>query len=409
MRGAFRAAGREGAMTRHDDYPGWEEALAKLEPVADRLGKQLREPNDPQSRQELYRMMMSALVGGYAGLVNNDPDYPEWVPMLSSALNFAAPVPDFVYTYAPIRGEGIYRITGHRGTSLFAVLTVSETYFTRTDSPKPGLANYDIDELTIGEDGRFEVLLSAERPTDHSGDWWYLDPAATNLAVRHAMYDWRNEVDPRMTIERLDVPAIQPPTSAETLSERLQEVASWVEYSIQHWLVHLADSREKGIVNRFEIHDYSGFTGSSWPQTYMEGLFEIEEDEALIIETEIPEKVRYWSFMLADDLFATIDWTNRQSSLNAHQARLDADGCFRGVIAIRDPGVPNWLDTGGHRTGAVQGRWNQASSAPHPSMKRIRLSDLRNHLPKDTPLVGPEERDRVLRERRLGAQMRRKW
>jgi hypothetical protein len=377
--------------------------------VADRLVAQIRDPDDPLARQETYRMMMSAIAGGYAGLVYNDPDYPEWVPLLSSALNFAAPVPDFTYTYAPIHGEGTYRIAGDRGTSLFAVLTVSETYFTRTANPKPGLANYDLDELSIAEDGSFEVILSAERPADHAGDWWYLDPRASNLAVRHGMYDWNREIDARMTIERLDVPAARPRMSAETSSERMAEIAEWVEFGLQHWFVHLAESRAKGIVNRFEVHDYSGFTGSSWPQVYLEGLYEIAEDEALIIETELPETVRYWSFLVTDDLFATIDWTNRQSSLNGHQARLDADGRFRGVVSVHDPGVPNWLDTGGCLRGAIQGRWNQASSAPHPRLMRVPLSEVREHLPEETPVVTPEERDRSLRRRRMGAQMRRKW
>ena len=136
---------------------------------------------------------------------------------------------------------------------------------------------------------------------------------------------------------------------------------------------------------------------------------DIENDEALIIETELPEKVRYWSFLVTDDLFATIDWTNRQSSLNGHQARIDADGRFRAVVSLRDPGVPNWLDTGGCLHGAIQGRWNQASSAPHPTLTRVALEDVRSHIPGDTPVVSPEEREKVLRERRMGAQMRRKW
>ncbi len=311
-------------MPRPKALPEWNDYLARWAPVADRLVAQLRDPSDAYDRQALYQMMLSALAGGHFGLVSNDPDYPEFVPMLSSALNFAAPVPDFVYTYAPIDGAGTYRIAGHRGTSLFAVVTVSETYFTRTDKPKPGLANYDVDELTIGTDGRFEVLLSAEKPEDWRGDWWYMDPKATNLGVRHAMYDWENEIDPRMSIERLDIPAARPKPTASEIAERMEEIAQWMEYSIQHWLIHLDATRKKGIVNRFEVTDYSGFTGSSWPQVYLETLFEIAEDEALVIETAIPDKVRYWSFMLADELFATIDWTNRQSSLNGHQARLDA-------------------------------------------------------------------------------------
>ena len=396
-------------MPRPTALPQWNDYLARWAPVADRLVAKLRDPSDAYDRQELYQMMLSALAGGHFGLVSNDPDYPEFVPMLSSALNFAAPVPDFVYTYAPIRGEGSYRIAGHRGTSLFAFVTVSETYFTRTDKPKPGLANYDVDALTIGADGRFEVLLSAEKPKDWRGDWWYMDPKATNLGVRHAQYDWENEVDPRMSIERLDVPAARPKPTAAEIAERMEEIAQWMEFSIQHWLIHLDASRKKGTVNRFEVTDYSGFTGNSWPQVYLETLFEIAEDEALVIETEIPETVRYWSFMLADELFATIDWTNRQSSLNGHQARLDTDGRFRAVLSVRDPGVPNWLDTGGYLRGVIQNRWNQASSAPCPSMKRIKLADVRNHLPQDTPVVSAAEREQSLRRRRAGAQMRRKW
>ena len=396
-------------MPRPTALPQWNDYLARWAPVADRLVAKLRDPSDASDRQELYQMMLSALAGGHFGLVSNDPDYPEFVPMLSSALNFAAPVPDFVYTYAPIRGEGSYRIAGHRGTSLFAFVTVSETYFTRTDKPKPGLANYDVDALTIGADGRFEVLLSAEKPKPWRGDWWYMDPKATNLGVRHAQYDWENEVDPRMSIERLDVPAARPKPTAAEIAERMEEIAQWMEFSIQHWLIHLDASRKKGTVNRFEVTDYSGFTGNSWPQVYLETLFEIAEDEALVIETEIPETVRYWSFMLADELFATIDWTNRQSSLNGHQARLDTDGRFRAVLSVRDPGVPNWLDTGGYLRGVIQNRWNQASSAPCPSMKRIKLADVRNHLPQDTPVVSAAEREQSLRRRRAGAQMRRKW
>ncbi|MBK7948011.1 MAG: DUF1214 domain-containing protein [Deltaproteobacteria bacterium] len=396
-------------MSPTPTLPEWKDYLARWAPVADRLVARLRDPADVDDRQELYAMMLSALAGGHFGLVANDPDYPEFVPMLSQALNFAAPVPDFVYTYAPIRGGGTYRLAGHRGTTLFCFVTVSETYFTRTDKPKPGLVNYDLDTLTIGDDGRFEVLLSAEKPADWKGDWWVLDPKATNLGVRHAAYDWLNEVDPRMTIERLDVPAQRPRPKAAEIAERMEEIAQWMEYSIQHWLIHIEETREKKIVNRFEVTDYSGFTGSSWPQVYLETVFEIEEDEALVIETEIPEKVRYWSFLLADELFATIDWNHRQSSLNGHQARLDTDGRFRAVLSHRDPGVPNWLDPGGWKRGVIQNRWNQASSAPCPSMKKIKLADVRQHLPKDTPVVTPAERDRALRLRRMGAQMRRKW
>ena len=41
----------------------------------------------------------------------------------------------------------------------------------------PAITN-DLDDLTIGDDGSFRVMLSAERPEGHDGDWWQLDPEA---------------------------------------------------------------------------------------------------------------------------------------------------------------------------------------------------------------------------------------
>jgi len=79
------------------------------------------------------------------------------------------------------------------------------------------------------------------------------------------------------------------------------------------------------------------------------------------------------------------------------------------VISFKDPGVPNWLDTGGYLYGGIQGRWNKADSCPMPATKKVKLADLRKHLPADTPTVTAAERDASLRDRRMGAQFRRRW
>jgi hypothetical protein len=43
--------------------------------------------------------------------------------------------------------------------------------------------------------------------------------------------------------------------------------------------------------------------------------------------------------------------------LNRRQTRLEADGSFRMVLAHRDPGVPNWLDSEGRLFGLVFWRY----------------------------------------------------
>lgn len=142
-------------------------------------------------------------------------------------------------------------------------------------------------------------------------------------------------------------------------------------------------------------------------QAYYDGIHEISDDETLIIETDLPGECRYWQALVADDRFCTVDWVNRQSSLNDTQAHIDSDGRFRAVVSARDPGVPNWLDKANLPWGIIQLRWNRASDHPDPTMRKVPLAEIRRHLPDDTPVVSAEERDRLLALRRQGAQYRR--
>lgn len=144
-------------------------------------------------------------------------------------------------------------------------------------------------------------------------------------------------------------------------------------------------------------------------QTYLDGAFQIMDDEALIVETAIPEKCRYWQILLADDRFATIDWVNHQTNLNGFTARRDKDGKFRAVISARDPGVPNWLDTAGEPWGIIQMRWNHCSSTPEPTVRKVAFAEVRKNLPEDTPVVTAEQRQAALLKRRESAQFRRLW
>jgi len=105
----------------------------------------------------------------------------------------------------------------------------------------------------------------------------------------------------------------------------------------------------------------------------------------------------------------TTDWYNNQSSLNDSQAVVDSDGVFRTVISARDPGVHNWLDTSGYRSGALQGRWFEADEKPMPSLRKVKLADVVSTLPGDTTLVSRAERAEALRQRRLAAHMRTIW
>ena len=71
--------------------------------------------------------------------------------------------------------------------------------------------------------------------------------------------------------------------------------------------------------------------------------------------------------------------------------------------------MPNWLDPAGYTEGGIYGRWYDCDSEPLPTLKRVKLTELRDHLPTDTPVVTPEERAEELRVRVRACQRRRRW
>jgi hypothetical protein len=381
-------------VTEDHQLPRWSGLLGLLAPA-----EQLTASVDPTLEQETYALVLKSLAQfSMRGFV--DPSFPDLVPAAGSVFNGACANADFVYTTTPIAGTGTYCLSGFRGSSHLVVVALS----------RPGRApvEFELDDLEIAPDATFEVLLSADRPAGHSGNWQELDPATVGITIRQASYNWSGEVDGRFAIERTDGPLLPPPLDAAKRSDQLRGVFSSAAPYARMWIDHVAGLRSRGMVNQLELDDWAD-RGGVRGQMYVQGIFQLDPGEGIVLETSVPDVCRYWGFQLSDPLWNAIDWVNRQSSLNGYQARLDTDGCFRAVVGPDDPGVPNWLDTGGHLDGTILGRWYRSSTAPLPTLTRVPLDEVRAHLPSDTPAVSSADRRVMLSDRRRGAQLRRRW
>ena len=69
--------------------------------------------------------------------------------------------------------------------------------------------------------------------------------------------------------------------------------------------------------------------------------------------------------------------TSRVTHVNHHTAIADPHGLVRVVISATDPGLPNWLDTAGHRRGALALRWVGAKEEPHTHTRVRSIQSLR--------------------------------
>jgi hypothetical protein len=271
-----------------------------------------------------------------------------------------------------------------------------------------GAYYHDIDDgdLRIAENRDFELLLSAERPAGHEGNWLKIEPGARVLMTRYRSYDWEHEIDPVMSIECLNPTALKKRLNPEEILERIEQMASMPVRATKLFYGMQNAIKARVGVNVFDPVRYGGALSR---QVYLPAVFEFDPDEALILETELPRQRRYWNFQLNDPYFNAIEYVYRLSSTNGHFATISSDGRLRAVISLTDPGVPNWLDPAGFTQGTIYGRWYDCDSCPTPTLRRVKSADIRRYLPVDTPLVAPQQREAELRRRVRGCQRRRRW
>ncbi len=202
-----------------------------------------------------------------------------------------------------------------------------------------------------------------------------------------------------------DGPAPPPETDADATAERLHRAADLLRAIVRDWTVGLYEMYLKaaGGKNRFGYitgQEMADRVGGSPSATYGMAAWELDPDEAAIIEWEPPDSA-YWSFQLADVWSKSLDFVNHQTDLNMVSAARDADGRIRLTLSATDPGVPNWLDTRGRREGIVLLRnYRTPGDTAAPTFTVVPLSGLGAALPAGTPVVSPQERRATLATRR---------
>lgn len=127
-------------------------------------------------------------------------------------------------------------------------------------------------------------------------------------------------------------------------------------------------------------------------------LLNLKEDEALVLTLNMMG-AKYVSVNSYRPFLVSPEHVYRTSSLNNFQSKPNPDGSITFVFARKDPGVFNWIDSGGIPYGEVAVRW-QTLTGPVSgtlknavqSVKLVDLADLRKELPATMTWVTPEER-----------------
>lgn len=362
-------------------------------------------PDSPRDRAEGYRYLTRFLAAGFATCIElADADYPQFGRMVDVTMPWGLDCPDCLYLYAAVRGDATYRIWGNRGSANHIDIQVNYGHFAQGDIASWGTVSYcNGFDLQLESDGSFELALGGEQ---RGANWLPLAPNAEFVLVRQYFNDWERERPADLYIERAGAIYLAPPLRSDQIAARFDRLCMWLERGGALW-EQMSRNALSMPPNTLVVHlpQNSDRRAGMRGQAYGLGNFRCAPDEAVIVEFT-PPRCHHWSVSLANWYWESLDFATRQTSLNGHQALLDGDGVFRGVIAHEDPGVPNWLDTAGHTQGTIAPRFLLAEEAPVPQLRVVKLVDLRDALPPDTLRVTPAQRADAL-ERRRHAVLRR--
>lgn len=339
---------------------------------------------------------------------NSDPARPriswtespphDWDGVHVQGGRYAGDNPDNVYRLAPVDGVSHYVIEGRINDAppshgIFELTDINH----RPKSPSV----LELLELERDEDGRFTITISPE-PADGRANHMQSTSEVEQLFIRDTIGDWSTQHAADLVIRRVSGPDTPPPTFDEQIALTIKGAKEagtlWIDFFIL-WMTFSTD------VNEVPQPQKSPSTISRSC-----GWFRLTADEALVITKNLDE-CWYTGFAVQDVWTVTTNYWDEQTTLANGQAVANPDGTITFVLSAEDPGVHNWVSTGGLEVGTFLLRWQGVSLLGKDDTEFVRsevvkLDDLAGVLPEGTRFVTPEERIAQLAERRAGFLLR---
>jgi hypothetical protein len=329
-------------------------------------------PRDPFQRAEGYRYLTRLLRAALETFVEDaDPAAPELLRTCHETIKMGADNPDNYYQNAPINGKYEYRLSGHRGTVHYLGFGTQEGNYGATGSLHTS-GYLDASEVAIDPDGYFEIAVSCEKKP---GNWLPMSPKSRTLVVRQTFLDKKSERPAVLKIDRAGGKHAPRPLTPQAIDRGLVASARFVDGCARLFNQWAHGFKER--LNELPLFDPKVATAAGGVPhiAYYHGYWRLAPDEALVIEV-VPPDCDYWNFQLNNHWMESLDYRYHTVSINRHSAAMRDDGSVRVIVAHRDPGLGNWIDTAGHNEGTMCWRWVRANQHPQPMTRVVKLEAL---------------------------------
>ena len=349
------------------DLHAWEAFCDQLK-AAGRNALDAAPPNDFDRAEGLRYVTRLARAFMRSALEDADPAL--------ARLNLESPKigldnPDYVYGSARLSSAFEYRLRGRMND---AQLLGVGTYSGGLGTPK-GLINdgyLSSSDFVVEADGSFEIAISREQ---REKNWLPMSDDSNQLTIRQTVLRRRTDTPATLALERVDAGAPPAPLDPERFTRGLARAGGMVQGVVGQFLGWTRAFQEHAYEIR-ELDPKFLRVAQGDPNTrYFYSYWTLEPDEAFVIEF-VPPACDYWNLQIGNHWLESFDFLHYDTHVNHATAELSEDGAVRIVVARRDPGVANWLDTAGHDRGGLALRFVAADEIPETKTRVVKLADL---------------------------------
>jgi hypothetical protein len=329
-------------------------------------------PVDPFNQAEGYRYLTRLTRAGLMAFVEHaDARAPVLHRVVDETVKMGADNPDNFYQTACISGAYEYRIQGRRNSVKYLGFGTQIGHYGQGGGLPPS-GYLESSQLQIDADGRFTIYLSCN---PQEKNWLPMTPDTGCLIVRQTFLDRDNETPADLVIERIGAEQDPSPLTPQQLDAGLRSASTLVAGAALLFAKWARDFQSHS--NRLPLFDPAVSTAAGGDPNimYYHSHWALAADEALVIEV-MPPVCEHWNFQLNNYWMESLDYRHFTIHTNKHLARYLADGAVRIIVAHRNPGLPNWIQTAGHQCGTMCFRWIRAASHPQPQTRVVPFAQL---------------------------------
>ena len=343
--------------------------------------------------------------------------------------------PDTIYRFIAVNKTSEYVLTGR----IYDGIPADTTFSVLEGTAGTTSTILTLSDLDINDDGSFVITVSGDPAAPGQTNHLQLTSRSTLIAARNTLGDWNVEDPMELAVQRVAGPrnSLFAQLGGFVLlgglvndSPFLTSLVSLIPpLGIAEWrplrgtlaalllLVRGANEQAKYMAlattdpDTGELRQPNVMTQPASNAEFLanqlqsNGYFQLADDEALVLTID-PGNAGFFTVPVYNDWTITDDYWNEQTSLNDDQSIANADGTYTLVVSVADPGVANWVSTGGLNQGIISMRFQnldpQSPAVPSVQSVVVKLEDLEDELPAGTVFVTPQERAAQLAARKAG-------